>query len=116
VQVDAIPASSVLARLQAGIESDGECLRARSVELLRAGGRNAWLQFVLDEGRNRQIRRMLAAVDLAVLRLVRTAIGGLQLGTLGKGQWQDLDASGLAAVGLPEASGGSPRRPLVARA
>ena len=46
---------------------------------------NAWLEIVLDEGRNRQIRRLLAAFDIGVLRLVRVAIGGLALGELPKG-------------------------------
>jgi 23S rRNA pseudouridine2605 synthase len=58
--------------------------------VLRAGQRNAWLEIVLDEGRNRQIRRLLAAFDISVLRLVRVAIGGLVLGDLPKGQWRRL--------------------------
>ena len=58
--------------------------------LLRSGGKNAWLEIVLDEGRNRQIRRLLAARDIGVLRLLRIAIGGLQLGDLAKGQWREL--------------------------
>lgn len=95
VQVDRLPESSLLERVVAGIESDGTVLRAASARLLRSGGRTAWLEIVLDEGRNRQIRRLLAAVELDVLRLVRVAIGGLALGTLGKGQWRELDAADL---------------------
>ena len=61
--------------------------------MLREGERNAWLEIVLDEGRNRQIRRLLAAVDIGVLRLVRVAIGALALGELGKGAWRLLSAA-----------------------
>ena len=67
-----------------------EPLRAKSARLLRHGGKNSWLEIVLDEGRNRQIRRMLAALDVEVLRLVRVAIGPLQLGDLAKGSWREL--------------------------
>jgi len=97
VQVDRIPDASLLSRLQAGVDCDGELLRAKEARLLRAGSRNAWLEVVLDEGRNRQIRRLLAAHEINVLRLVRIAIGGLALGTLQKGEWRFLDRSEVAA-------------------
>ena len=93
VQVDRLPEPALLRALEAGIEDGGEHLRARAVTLLRSGSRNAWLEVVLEEGRNRQIRRLLAAFDIGVLRLVRVAIGGVQLGTLGKGQWRELEPS-----------------------
>ena len=90
VQVDCVPAPEQLAALASGIDSDGATLSAKSVSLLRSGGRTAWLEIVLDQGRNRQIRRMLAEFDIGVLRLIRVAIGPLQLGTLPKGQWREL--------------------------
>jgi 23S rRNA pseudouridine2605 synthase len=92
VQVDTIPDASLLARLVNGIEVEGEWLRATSATLLRTGGKNSWLELVLHEGRNRQIRRLLAEFDIGVLRLVRVAIGSLLLGTLPKGQWRALTA------------------------
>ena len=92
VQVDAIPTDPLLAVMEAGVDADGERLRAKSARLLRTGSRNAWLEIVLDEGRNRQIRRLLAALDIGVLRLVRVAIGDLALGDLPKGTWRDLTA------------------------
>lgn len=98
VQVDCIPDATRLAALCTGISEGGEALSARSASLLRAGEKNAWLEIVLDEGRNRQIRRLLAAFDIAVLRLVRVAIGSLALGDLPKGQWRDLDAEEVAAL------------------
>ncbi|MGH8062062.1 MAG: pseudouridine synthase, partial [Pseudoxanthomonas sp.] len=73
VQVDRIPDPSLLARFLVGVVVDGESLRAHSAELLRQGEKNAWLEIVLDEGRNRQIRRLLAAFDLGVLRLIRVS-------------------------------------------
>jgi 23S rRNA pseudouridine2605 synthase len=65
-------------------------LRAKSARLLRHGEKTSWLEIVLDEGRNRHIRRMLAAFDIEVLRLIRVAIGPLLLGNLAKGAWREL--------------------------
>ena len=93
VQVDRVPDEALLQALREGVPGDGDGarLRAKSAALLRSGPRNAWLEIVLDEGRNRQIRRLLAALDVGVLRLVRVAIGGLALGTLEKGAWRRLE-------------------------
>ncbi|MBM4221624.1 MAG: rRNA pseudouridine synthase [Gammaproteobacteria bacterium] len=92
VQVDVQPDAALLAKLVAGIDAGGERLAAKSARLIRSGGKNAWLEIVLDEGRNRHIRRLLEAHDIGVLRLIRVAIGPLQLGTLAKGQWRWLEA------------------------
>lgn len=97
VQVDAQPDEALLAVLVRGVEVEGEHLRARAARVLRAGERNAWLEIVLDEGRNRHIRRLLEAFDIAVLRLVRVAIGPLALGELPKGQWRLLSDDEVAA-------------------
>ena len=99
VQVDCIPDEASLQTMRDGIDCDGVVLRAKSVELLRVGGKNAWLEIVLDEGRNRQIRRLLEALDIGVLRLVRVAIGTLQLGELPKGRWRELTVEEVAALG-----------------
>jgi 23S rRNA pseudouridine2605 synthase len=99
VQVDRIPVEADLQEMREGIECEGALLRAKSAVLLRAGDKNAWLGIVLDEGRNRQVRRLLAALDIGVLRLVRVAIGPLQLGELPKGQWRELTAEEVAALG-----------------
>jgi 23S rRNA pseudouridine2605 synthase len=91
VQVNTQPEASLLARLVAGVDHGDERLAAKSVQLIRSGEKNAWLEIVLDEGRNRHIRRLLEAHDLGVLRLIRIAIGPLRLGTLPKGQWRWLE-------------------------
>jgi 23S rRNA pseudouridine2605 synthase len=106
VQIDALPDAVLLQRLRAGIDDDGECLSAKSVRELRRGEKNAWLEIVLDEGRNRQIRRLLAAFDIQVLRLVRVAIGPLALGDLAKGKWRRLNS---AEVGLDASHSGARR-------
>ncbi len=86
VQIGAIADGSLLQKLREGIRaSDGEFLRLKNVRILRGGERNSWLEIVLDEGKNRHIRRMLEALSLEVLRLVRVAIGPLSLGDLPKG-------------------------------
>jgi 23S rRNA pseudouridine2605 synthase len=98
VQVDRIPDGALVERIAAGATVDGESLGAAAARLLRTGTRQAWLEIVLTEGRNRQLRRLLGAFDLQVLRLVRVAIGDLPLGTLAKGQWRQLDAAEIAGL------------------
>ena len=98
VQIDTIPDSRILDRMLQGIDDRGEQLAARRVSLLRAGEKNAWLEIVLDEGRNRHIRRLLAAQDIGVLQLIRVAIGSLALGNLAKGQWRHLTAEEVASL------------------
>lgn len=90
VQIDRLPDAALLAQLERGAEIDGERLSAKSALCLRTGGKNAWLEIVLAEGRNRQIRRLLTAFDVSVLRLVRVAVGTLSLGDLPKAQWRTL--------------------------
>lgn len=99
VQINALPAPALLAGLVTGVEQAGEHLAATSARLLQAGEKNAWLEIVLTEGRNRHIRRLLEARGVAVLRLIRVAIGALVLGDLPKGQWRRLTATDLAQVG-----------------
>jgi 23S rRNA pseudouridine2605 synthase len=91
VQVEGIADAELAKSLERGIRGeDGNILRAKAVRILRQGGRNTWLEIVLDEGKNRQIRRMLAHSGLDVLRLVRVAIGSLPLGQLDKGAYRPL--------------------------
>jgi 23S rRNA pseudouridine2605 synthase len=86
VQIGAVADEELLQALRDGIRaSDGELLRAKNVRMLRSGERHSWLEIVLDEGKNRHIRRMLEALKTEVLRLVRVAIGPLTLGDLSKG-------------------------------
>jgi len=99
VQIDTRPDSELLQQLRAGIDDAGEHLAAKAVRELRRGAKNAWLEVVLDEGRNRQIRRLLAAFDIGVLRLVRVAIGSLPLGDLAGGKWRALTIPEVDALG-----------------
>jgi 23S rRNA pseudouridine2605 synthase len=86
VQIGAIADEALVQKLRSGIRaSDGELLRVKTVCMLRSGEHNSWLEIVLDEGKNRHIRRMLEALKIEVLRLVRVAIGMLTLGDLPKG-------------------------------
>jgi 23S rRNA pseudouridine2605 synthase len=90
VQIDRLPSKELLRQLELGAVIEAEQLSARSVRFLRSGHKNAWLEIVLDQGRNRQIRRLLAAFDITVLRVVRVAVGTLLLGDLPKGKWRML--------------------------
>jgi 23S rRNA pseudouridine2605 synthase len=101
VQVRGLADEALVARVAAGIEepATGERLAVKRVALLRVGSRSsAWLEIVLDEGKNRHIRRLLAALEVEVLRLVRVTIGPLALGTLPKGGWRHLTAEEVSAL------------------
>lgn len=99
VQVDGVPDAAAMARIRAGVEDRGEWLGTLSAEILREGEKSAWLEIVLGEGRNRHIRRLLAALGFETLRLVRVRIGALPLGDLPKGAARELSAEEIAALG-----------------
>ena len=88
-------------RLRAGVElSDGPTRRA-VVNRVRDSEKYTFLEITVTEGRNRQVRRMLEAVDSKVLKLVRTAIGSLRIGELAVGKYRELterEVSGLTRV------------------
>lgn len=102
VQVEGDPDEEQLQALRSGVElNDGRTLPARVERLdtpalwprdppvrFRKTVPDAWLAITLREGRNRQVRRMTAAVGLPTLRLVRVAIGGQRLDGLAPGQWR----------------------------
>jgi 23S rRNA pseudouridine2605 synthase len=93
VQIGQVADDRLLASLRKGVENDGERLRVKTVNRVRSGERNSWLEIVLDEGKNRQIRRMLQTLGVQVLRLIRVAIGPLALGDLPKGASRPLTAA-----------------------
>jgi len=99
VQIDRVPDAALIAILNRGAHVDGELLGAKSVRRLRSGQKNGWLEITLDEGRNRQIRRLLSVFDVAVLRLIRVRIGELQLGPLPKGGWRVVTEQEIASLG-----------------
>jgi 23S rRNA pseudouridine2605 synthase len=106
VQIDQIADETLILRIQEGVKTeDGDLLAAKKVTFLRQGTHNCWLEIVLDEGKNRQIRRLLAALGLKVLRLVRIAIGPLRLGNLAKGTYRYLTSEEIRALALSPRSG-----------
>lgn len=123
VQVEGAPCEAALERLRRGVElADGRTLpcEARAVAepdwlwprdppvRFRRSVPTAWIEIVLREGRNRQVRRMTASVGLPTLRLVRVAIGPWRLEGLEPGRWREADAG---AVRLPQAVPAPGRRP-----
>ncbi len=101
VQVRGVPDAATLQRLCTGVTDCGEHLAAATTCVIGGGDKNTWLEIVLTQGRNRQIRRMLAACGHDVLRLLRVAIGPLRLGDLPKGGWRQLtvtEADALAPI------------------
>lgn len=102
VQVEGEPTQDVLNRLRSGIKLKGYTTRAAQVRLIpdpdlpprskpvTPHGPTSWLEIKLREGKKRQIRHMTAAVKLFTLRLVRVAIGPVQLGGLKPGEWREV--------------------------
>jgi 23S rRNA pseudouridine2605 synthase len=90
VQIGCLADSVLIGRLKQGLQEAGDFLAVKQARLLRQGTRNSWLEIVLDEGKNRHIRRLLEGLNVSVLRLVRTAIGPLELGNLSKGEFRCL--------------------------
>ena len=91
VQIGAVSQDDLLRALETGVQcGDGEMLRAKRARQIRAGGKNSWIEIVLEEGKNRQIRRMLEGCGMKVLRLIRVAIGNVRLGELKKGEAREL--------------------------
>ncbi|MCC5873467.1 MAG: pseudouridine synthase [Gammaproteobacteria bacterium] len=100
VLVEGVPEAAAIEQLTSGIElRDGpaRALSARRIETPdlpartvhpRVGRKCCWLEIDLDEGRNRQVRRMCAAIGVPVLRLVRTRIGPWTLAGLSPGSWR----------------------------
>jgi 23S rRNA pseudouridine2457 synthase len=104
-EIEGVPGKEDLARLEAGPTVKGRPSRQVEVKLLdgepdlpsrpvpirfRKSVPTCWIQITLFEGRNRQVRRMTAAVGHPTLRLIRNAIGPLSLGALAPGHYRDL--------------------------
>ena len=87
-----------IARLRNGVELSDGPTRPAIVERLRDTGKYTFLEMTITEGRNRQVRRMLEAVDSKVLKLVRTAIGGVRIGDLPIGKWRPLTVDEVASL------------------
>lgn len=112
VQIGTIASHEVLQKIERGVlVADGGFLRAQRCRFLRSGEKNCWLEITLQEGKNRQIRRILAVLGMEVLRLVRVSVGPLQLGTLGKGTYRHLTGPEKMAFDRAMVQGGSPARP-----
>jgi 23S rRNA pseudouridine2457 synthase len=112
-QVEGIPTERTLDRLRRGITIQDYRTRPAQVRVLsvepnlpprdppirfRKTIPTTWIELCLAEGRNRQVRRMTAAVGLPTLRLVRIAIGSLRLEGLQPGEWRDLTESEIASL------------------
>ena len=99
-EVEGVPAASALRRLRRGVELDDGPTAPARVGVLAPGV----LRIVIHEGRNRQVRRMTAAVGHPVRRLVRTRIGPLTDRGLAPGQWRELGAGEVRALATAAAS------------
>jgi 23S rRNA pseudouridine2605 synthase len=92
------PEPEALARLARGVECEGEWLHASAAEVMHRTRQNTWVALTIEEGRNRQVRRMCEAIGHPVLKLVRVALGPLRLGALPRGQWRPLSPGELRSL------------------
>jgi len=90
VEVEGELTRAEIARLLEGVHSDGEMLHAERIFHVRAQRKATTLRLVLNEGKKRQIRRMMAVMGHRVTRLVRLAVGPIELGNMGTSQWRYL--------------------------
>jgi 23S rRNA pseudouridine2605 synthase len=101
VQIAAVGGSHLIETLERGVKTDGnEIFHCKRATVLRTGEKNSWLELTLDEGKNRHIRRILDALGIEVLRLVRVSIGPLQLGDLAKSAHRPLTPTELTALNV----------------
>lgn len=113
VQVERLPDEAALRALRTGVVIEGQRTLPAQFELLeeppelperpkpvrfRKNVPTAWLEVVLREGRNRQIRKMTASVGHPTLRIFRIGLGPLRLGDLPVGQWRDLTSEEVASL------------------
>ena len=99
VKVSGLLDDAAIASLAAGVRMKrGDRSRPRSVRRLEDRGKYTWLEVVLTEGKNREVRRMVEAVGLRVLKLVRTGIGALTLDGLEIGKWRRLAPAEVAGL------------------
>jgi 23S rRNA pseudouridine2605 synthase len=92
------PAPDDLKKLLQGVYLSEGHVKARNVKRLKRQGNSTWLRIVLSEGKNREIRRMLAKLDHKVLRLKRIEIGPVELGSLATGKSRPLTPQELKSV------------------
>jgi 23S rRNA pseudouridine2605 synthase len=92
------PNARLVRKLVAGVELEDGVAKARRARLIQATPDQGLIELVMTEGRNREIRRMLASLGHPVQRLVRTAIGPLTERNLGAGEWRRLDTGEVAAL------------------
>jgi 23S rRNA pseudouridine2457 synthase len=133
VQVEARPDQTAFleaaARLRAGVPLRDGTARAVSARQIdppdlpprtppvtpHRASRSSWVEVVLTEGRNRQVRRMLAAVGMPVLRLVRSRIGSIDLGGLRPGEWESIEVPADLAAGSRRTASRGAARPRPSR-
>jgi 23S rRNA pseudouridine2605 synthase len=101
VQVNCVAEEQLLAKIIKGVRLDGEQLCVLAASILRVGAKNSWIEVSLTEGKNRHIRRLLEALGVEVLRLVRVSIGPLELGDLKKGAVRQLTESEIRSLASP---------------
>ncbi len=90
VEVEGRPGAAALAQLVAGIDDRGERLRAERAVVIGSSERGARLELTLTQGKNREVRRLCAAIGHEVVVLERRAFGGIELDALEAGEWREL--------------------------
>ncbi len=100
VKIDRLADESLIRQIAEGTNTEeGDFLSVKQVRVLRCGTHTCWLEIILDQGKNRHIRRLLSTLGIGVLRLIRVAIGPLELGKLSKGAYRRLTEKEIESLG-----------------
>jgi len=125
-QVEGVPTEAALANLRAGVDLGDFVTKSAGARRIdepanlwprdppirhRAAIPTAWLELTLREGKNRQVRRMTARVGFPTLRLVRAAIGNVELDGLAPGEWREIESSAPWGATTRKAPGPAHRQP-----
>jgi 23S rRNA pseudouridine2605 synthase len=102
VKINCIPNAFQIHQMQEGVTVEtGEFLKFKQVQMIKQGTSNSWLEVVLDEGKNRQIHKVLETIRIHVVRLIRIRIGSLELRALKKGEYRYLTKEEVNALSTP---------------
>ena len=99
VKASTLLSEDQLHQLRTGVALSDGVTRPAEVKILRSSAKYSFIEIVLSEGRNRQVRRMLEAIGSKVLKLVRVSLGPITLENLRIGEWRDLSPSEIASLG-----------------
>ncbi len=99
MKINLVPDEKLIEQMKTGVKTDsGEIISFKDVKINKAGEKFSWLEIVIVEGKDKQIRRLLSACNLNAFRLIKSAIGPVRIGELQKGRYRKLNEVELEAL------------------